>query len=74
MEFDVMIHGFCPRNPHDPAHEHDWVRRELELVQAADRAGFKYVWLTEHHFLEEHSPSYPRLSPTDPPNERGQPR
>ena len=28
---------------------------ELELVQAADQAGFKYVWVTEHHFLDEYS-------------------
>src|SRR5438093_1052747 len=28
---------------------------ELTAVKAADRAGFKYVWLTEHHFLDEYS-------------------
>ena len=28
---------------------------ELELCQAADEAGFKYVWATEHHFLDEYS-------------------
>ena len=28
---------------------------ELELVKAADEAGFKYVWVTEHHFLDEYS-------------------
>jgi alkanesulfonate monooxygenase SsuD/methylene tetrahydromethanopterin reductase-like flavin-dependent oxidoreductase (luciferase family) len=28
---------------------------ELELVKAADEAGFKYVWATEHHFLDEYS-------------------
>ena len=28
---------------------------ELELVKAADDAGFKYVWVTEHHFLDEYS-------------------
>jgi alkanesulfonate monooxygenase SsuD/methylene tetrahydromethanopterin reductase-like flavin-dependent oxidoreductase (luciferase family) len=55
MEFGVLIHGYCPRTPHDNDHEHDWVRREIELVTAADRYGFKYAWLTEHHFLEEYS-------------------
>jgi alkanesulfonate monooxygenase SsuD/methylene tetrahydromethanopterin reductase-like flavin-dependent oxidoreductase (luciferase family) len=55
MEFGIMIHGFMPRHPHDNAREHDWMRREVELVQEADRCGFKYVWLTEHHFLEEYS-------------------
>ena len=24
-------------------------------MQAADKAGFKYVWVTEHHFLDEYS-------------------
>ena len=28
---------------------------ELELVRAADKAGFKYVWVSEHHFLDEYS-------------------
>ena len=28
---------------------------ELAAVEAADDAGFKYVWLTEHHFLDEYS-------------------
>jgi alkanesulfonate monooxygenase SsuD/methylene tetrahydromethanopterin reductase-like flavin-dependent oxidoreductase (luciferase family) len=27
----------------------------VELVKAADRAGWKYVWVTEHHFLTEYS-------------------
>jgi alkanesulfonate monooxygenase SsuD/methylene tetrahydromethanopterin reductase-like flavin-dependent oxidoreductase (luciferase family) len=28
---------------------------EIELVRTADRAGWKYVWVTEHHFLTEYS-------------------
>jgi alkanesulfonate monooxygenase SsuD/methylene tetrahydromethanopterin reductase-like flavin-dependent oxidoreductase (luciferase family) len=28
---------------------------DLAAVQAADKAGFKYVWVTEHHFLDEYS-------------------
>ena len=28
---------------------------DLDYVIAADRAGFKYVWVTEHHFLDEYS-------------------
>jgi alkanesulfonate monooxygenase SsuD/methylene tetrahydromethanopterin reductase-like flavin-dependent oxidoreductase (luciferase family) len=28
---------------------------DLALVEAADKAGFKYVWVTEHHFLDEYS-------------------
>src|SRR5204862_4994734 len=30
-------------------------KEEVEWVKAADRAGFKYTWATEHHFLEEYS-------------------
>lgn len=29
--------------------------REVEIVQAADKAGFKYVWASENHFLHEYS-------------------
>ena len=28
---------------------------ELAIAEAADRAGFKYIWASEHHFLEEYS-------------------
>ena len=35
--------------------EQDVLRAELAVVQAADRSGFKYVWVTEHHFLDEYS-------------------
>ncbi len=58
MEFGVFIQGYNPkfRWGDDPRQaEHDALMNELELVQAADRAGFKYVWISEHHFLEEYS-------------------
>ena len=53
MEFGILIHGYCPRKPHDNEREQGWVRREVELVQEADSSGFKYCWLTEHHFCED---------------------
>src|ERR1700749_2773906 len=28
---------------------------DIQAVIAADKAGFKYVWATEHHFLDEYS-------------------
>ena len=28
---------------------------DIEAAKAADAAGFKYVWVTEHHFLDEYS-------------------
>jgi alkanesulfonate monooxygenase SsuD/methylene tetrahydromethanopterin reductase-like flavin-dependent oxidoreductase (luciferase family) len=57
MEFGIFIQMYTPqfRRDVDPDAEHHSLVNELELVQAADRAGFKYVWLTEHHFLDEYS-------------------
>ena len=57
MEFGIFLQGYKPefRQRHDPDAEHQALMDELELVQAADAAGFKYVWVTEHHFLDEYS-------------------
>jgi alkanesulfonate monooxygenase SsuD/methylene tetrahydromethanopterin reductase-like flavin-dependent oxidoreductase (luciferase family) len=57
MEFGIFIQGYAPKfvQDADPDYEHNVMFKELEIVKAADRAGFKYVWLTEHHFLDEYS-------------------
>jgi alkanesulfonate monooxygenase SsuD/methylene tetrahydromethanopterin reductase-like flavin-dependent oxidoreductase (luciferase family) len=57
MELGLFIQMYTPqfRRDVDPDAEHHALVNELELVQAADRAGFKYVWITEHHFLDEYS-------------------
>src|ERR1019366_4646862 len=57
MEFGLFIQGYVPnfRRESDPEAEHHALMDELEVVQAADKAGFKYVWVTEHHFLDEYS-------------------
>ncbi len=57
MEFGLFIQGYTPkfRRDVDPDAEHHAFMDELEVVIAADKAGFKYVWLTEHHFLDEYS-------------------
>jgi alkanesulfonate monooxygenase SsuD/methylene tetrahydromethanopterin reductase-like flavin-dependent oxidoreductase (luciferase family) len=58
MEFGLFIQGYNPafRRRDDPVEaEHRALMSELTAVEAADRAGFKYVWLTEHHFLDEYS-------------------
>jgi alkanesulfonate monooxygenase SsuD/methylene tetrahydromethanopterin reductase-like flavin-dependent oxidoreductase (luciferase family) len=57
MEFGLFIQGYVPefRRKDDPDAEHHALLNELELVKAADAAGFKYVWITEHHFLDEYS-------------------
>ena len=57
MEFGIFVQGHSPgqEKAHSQAYAADWVKRELELIQAADKHNFKYVWVTEHHFLEEYS-------------------
>ncbi|MBO0729881.1 MAG: LLM class flavin-dependent oxidoreductase [Acidimicrobiaceae bacterium] len=57
MEFGIFIQGYTPafRRVGDPDAEHHALMGDLEVVEAADRAGFKYVWVTEHHFLDEYS-------------------
>jgi len=57
LEFGLFIQGYTPqfRREVNPDAEHQAFMDELALVQAADRAGFKYVWVTEHHFLDEYS-------------------
>jgi alkanesulfonate monooxygenase SsuD/methylene tetrahydromethanopterin reductase-like flavin-dependent oxidoreductase (luciferase family) len=57
MEFGLFIQNYVPnsRREHDPDAEHHVIMEDLEAVVAADKAGFKYVWITEHHFLDEYS-------------------
>lgn len=57
MEFGFLTQGYVPESfrLQDPAAEHTVLMDDLELCQAADAAGFKYVWLSEHHFLDEYS-------------------
>ncbi|HEY8216219.1 MAG TPA: LLM class flavin-dependent oxidoreductase [Acidimicrobiia bacterium] len=57
MEFGLFVQGYNPgfRREGNPDAEHQVFLDEIAAVQAADEAGFKYVWLTEHHFLDEYS-------------------
>ncbi len=57
MEFGIFLQGHVParRVEQDPSYEHYALMREVDLAVAADRAGFKYVWASEHHFLHEYS-------------------
>src|SRR5437762_2365229 len=58
MEFGLFVQAHVPRHEveADPGGaEHARLLREVELAEAADRHGFKYVWSVEHHFLEEYS-------------------
>ncbi|HUI02388.1 MAG TPA: LLM class flavin-dependent oxidoreductase [Acidimicrobiales bacterium] len=57
MEFGIFIQNYVPkfRREVDPDAEHSVIMEELRLVEAADRAGFKYALIPEHHFLDEYS-------------------
>jgi hypothetical protein len=58
MEFGLFVQAHVPKHEveADPVNaEHTRLMRELELAVACDRAGWKYVWSVEHHFLEEYS-------------------
>lgn len=57
MEFGVFVQGHVPRRrvAADPDFEHAALLGDMEIVKAADRAGFKYAWASEHHFLDEYS-------------------
>jgi alkanesulfonate monooxygenase SsuD/methylene tetrahydromethanopterin reductase-like flavin-dependent oxidoreductase (luciferase family) len=58
MEFGIF-NSVCvlPRyaEKHGESAEHDRIMDELAYVEAADKAGFKYAWVTEHHFLTTYS-------------------
>lgn len=58
MEFGIfnsisLLPAFTAR--HGANAEHQRLLDEVAFVEAADRAGFKYTWATEHHFLTEYS-------------------
>ena len=57
MEFGTFIQApvHKDRREADPDYEHKSIMNDIEVTQAADKAGFKYVWVTEHHFLDEYS-------------------
>jgi alkanesulfonate monooxygenase SsuD/methylene tetrahydromethanopterin reductase-like flavin-dependent oxidoreductase (luciferase family) len=57
MEFGLFIQNYVPnsRREIDPQAEHHAIFEDIEAVVAADKAGFKFVWITEHHFLDEYS-------------------
>jgi len=58
MEFGIFIQAHVPRRRVEregPEAEHNALMNEIELAKAADAYGWKYCWLTEHHFLSEYS-------------------
>lgn len=49
MEFGIMIHGFCPRNPHDPVMGNQYV------TVNGDEGQFE-TWALAHHMEADGSP------------------
>jgi alkanesulfonate monooxygenase SsuD/methylene tetrahydromethanopterin reductase-like flavin-dependent oxidoreductase (luciferase family) len=54
VEFGLFYEICIPR-PWDVGREALVLREVIEQVRYAEEMGFTYVWLTEHHFLEEFS-------------------
>src|ERR1700685_178786 len=58
MEFGIF-NAACvlPRyvEQHGASAEHDRIMDEVAFIVAADKAGFKYTWASEHHLLTAHS-------------------
>jgi alkanesulfonate monooxygenase SsuD/methylene tetrahydromethanopterin reductase-like flavin-dependent oxidoreductase (luciferase family) len=50
-----LFYEICVPRPWDPGKEAQIIREVVEQVRYAEEMGFRYVWLTEHHFLEEFS-------------------
>src|SRR6266508_1884165 len=56
MRCGIFDEHQLPR-PWAPGDEHRLLKDALEQVELADRLGIDYLWLVEHHFLEEYSHS-----------------
>jgi alkanesulfonate monooxygenase SsuD/methylene tetrahydromethanopterin reductase-like flavin-dependent oxidoreductase (luciferase family) len=57
LEFGLFIGGWVPDylDGRDDAAEHRRLIDETRIAEAGDRSNWKYVWVTEHHFLTEYS-------------------
>ena len=57
MEFGLFIGGWVPDylDGRNDALEHERLVNETRIAEAGDRSNWKYVWVTEHHFLAEYS-------------------
>jgi alkanesulfonate monooxygenase SsuD/methylene tetrahydromethanopterin reductase-like flavin-dependent oxidoreductase (luciferase family) len=56
MKFGGFYELQHPR-PWESGSEYKLFKNALEQVELSDRAGYDYIWATEHHFLEEYAHS-----------------
>ncbi len=56
MKFGLFYEAQCPK-PWDESTERRLFQEGLAQLELADQLGFDYIWLTEHHGLEEHAHS-----------------
>jgi luciferase family oxidoreductase group 1 len=54
MKFGIFYELQLPR-PWHASSEYDLFQQALGQMELADRLGYDYVWMVEHHFLEEYS-------------------
>jgi alkanesulfonate monooxygenase SsuD/methylene tetrahydromethanopterin reductase-like flavin-dependent oxidoreductase (luciferase family) len=59
MEFSIFNSLYTPYQALDGRDagevQHERLMNEVDWTVAADKAGFKYTWATEHHFLTQYS-------------------
>jgi luciferase family oxidoreductase group 1 len=56
MKFGIFYEHQIPR-PWAERSEYDVLQNSLAQIELADRLGYDYAWVVEHHFLEEYSHS-----------------
>jgi alkanesulfonate monooxygenase SsuD/methylene tetrahydromethanopterin reductase-like flavin-dependent oxidoreductase (luciferase family) len=56
MKISIFLELALPR-PWSEDAEFKLFQENLDIVEAADKAGFSTAWITEHHFMEEYSHS-----------------
>ena len=54
MKFGIFYELQLPR-PWEPGGEQNLYQNALTELEVADRLGYDYAWVVEHHFLEEYS-------------------
>ena len=54
MKFGIFYEHQLPR-PWEADSEYNLLQNSLTQIELADRLGYDYAWMVEHHFLEEYS-------------------